>query len=209
MEQLGRKGRPRERDREQIEERLIAQAAKLFFEKGYGHTTMAAVASAAKVSNTTLYARFPSKPSLFAAMVTQEVSRWNSGDLQTPIDPDCDVRTLLMSFGRIVLRAGSTTQSVQLNRLLFSESGRFAELSDVARMKIVLGVDWLAGALVRHAEHQGMPCTRAQETARMFLNGLSGWLGQHILADHRPSRQEQEEYLEQAVAQIMAAGLDW
>jgi TetR/AcrR family transcriptional repressor of mexJK operon len=49
--------------------RLIDVARSLFVVKGYAATSMDEVASAARMSKTTLYTRYPSKAELFAAVI--------------------------------------------------------------------------------------------------------------------------------------------
>ena len=55
------RGRPKTEDLAALEARLILVGRQLFYRHGYGATAMSAVAEAARVSKTTLYARFPSK----------------------------------------------------------------------------------------------------------------------------------------------------
>jgi AcrR family transcriptional regulator len=54
----------RERNRARMRSRVVAAAARLFAEHGYEHTTVAAIAEAAEVSEQTVYNHFPSKQEL-------------------------------------------------------------------------------------------------------------------------------------------------
>src|SRR4051812_9281247 len=80
------RGRPRTEDLKGLEARLLLEARKLFFERGYGATTMSDVADAARASKTTLYARYPSKAALLHAIVAEQIDSWGSGVYSVPMD---------------------------------------------------------------------------------------------------------------------------
>ncbi|WP_027143789.1 helix-turn-helix domain-containing protein, partial [Mesorhizobium sp. WSM3626] len=60
-------------DRVKEEKRVasVAAATKLFFEQGYGATSLQQIAKLADVSTATLFKRYPTKASLFEAIVEQ------------------------------------------------------------------------------------------------------------------------------------------
>lgn len=61
---------PRRREAAQATRRaIVAAATRLFVERGYAATTMAAIAAAAGVSHETVYATFGPKPALFRHLV--------------------------------------------------------------------------------------------------------------------------------------------
>src|SRR5262249_53569296 len=61
---------PRRREAAQATRRaIVAAATRLFVERGYAATTMAAIAEAAGVSHETVYATFGPKPALFRHLV--------------------------------------------------------------------------------------------------------------------------------------------
>jgi AcrR family transcriptional regulator len=66
---------PRRRDAAQATRRaIVAAATRLFVERGYAATTMAAIAEAAGVSHETVYATFGPKPALFRHLVELALS---------------------------------------------------------------------------------------------------------------------------------------
>src|SRR5687767_8314809 len=109
-------GRPKASELADLEARLLYVAREMFFAKGYGGTTMHAVALAARVSKTTLYSRYPTKEALFRAIVAEQIESWNSGVNQTPIPEDVSIERLLLIYGDVALRAGASRDYIQINR---------------------------------------------------------------------------------------------
>ncbi len=70
-----RAGRKRGRPSGIVGPELVTIAREQFLEHGFRRTTMDAVASRAGISKQTLYAAYPSKDALFAAVVTDWVDR--------------------------------------------------------------------------------------------------------------------------------------
>lgn len=198
-----RPGRPKAEDVALIEARLIDEAAQLFSEKGYGHTTMSAVAAAARVSKTTLYSRFPAKGDLFRAMVERQMKEWGNGARNTAIAPEASLEDLLLIYGDISLRAGTSPDFIQLNRLLYSESGRFPELGVIARDRMNVGVGYLAEEIRRRAERDGATVQNPANMARFYLTLLAGWTSNAILSDTLPSVRDREDWLREAVGVLM------
>src|SRR5207302_7333635 len=69
------RGRPRSEDLAELEARLVLVARQTFIANGYGATSMTEVARAARISKTTLYARFASKADLFRAIIDEQIHR--------------------------------------------------------------------------------------------------------------------------------------
>src|SRR4051812_48118631 len=68
------RGRPKLEDLPALEARLIHVAMSHFMANGYGATSMASIARAARVSKDTLYSRFSSKAVLFRAIVKDQIA---------------------------------------------------------------------------------------------------------------------------------------
>ena len=199
------RGRPKAEELAGIEARLIDVAKALFFENGYGHTTMSAVASAARVSKTTLYSRFPSKAELFKAMVASQTADWGNGPRSTRIDPDADLRDFLLAYGAIAVRAGMSADFININRLLFSESGRFPELGQIAEVRLDLGLGYLTREIRSQALREGLDVANPAETAQLFLAILNGWLATAILTNHLPDQDQRDAWICKAVNTALTA----
>src|ERR1700684_3273643 len=72
---VGRGGRPARADALRLRQRILEVATELFLAKGYGSTTIEAVAAHAGISKRTLYHRFDDKSALFAAVVHEIIEQ--------------------------------------------------------------------------------------------------------------------------------------
>lgn len=90
--------------------RIIDAATRLFLEAGYGRTSTAAIATAAKTSEASVFAAFGSKADLLVAVVTDHVAR--DGDFPLADQPiwhgfaiQADKEPAIEAFARVVRRA--------------------------------------------------------------------------------------------------------
>jgi TetR/AcrR family transcriptional repressor of mexJK operon len=203
------RGRPKAEDLAALEARLLTVGRQLFFRLGYGATTMSDVAKAARCSKTTLYSRFTSKEALFRAILSEQVARWDSGVHHTPMPAFDSIEEVLLAYGDVVLRAGLTTDFVQVNRLLNSESGRFPELAAIADARFRLGVDYLAGEIRGAAEREQRPCPDPDSVAELFLTLTHGWCAILILGDRIPSAEVRQTWLANAVRNLLGGRASW
>src|ERR1700680_581194 len=71
-------GRPSLEQAKQLHGRILDAAADLFCERGYGETSIEAIATHAGIGKLTLYRRFPDKAALFQAVVLRLVDQWKA-----------------------------------------------------------------------------------------------------------------------------------
>lgn len=202
-------GRPKAEDLVALEAHLIDIGSQFFYEHGYGTTTMSAIAAAASVSKTTLWSRFPSKADLFRAVVARQIESWDTGENHTPIENSESLEKLLRDYGDIVLRAGATPAFVQLQRLTYSESGRFPELAELAHNRFQRGIDYLANYIRVFAERDAVPCRDAHIAAELYLMMLNGWCSTTVLTDRKVSAADRAGWLDVAVTNFLASRLNW
>ena len=109
-------------------EAILGAARRLFREHGYAATSMDALALAADVSKATLYAQFPGKRELFAAVVQEEGDR-QSGDLlgEAPARRG-ELRATLQRYGRTVQELLTSEQTIASYRMVAAEAARLPEL---------------------------------------------------------------------------------
>ncbi len=112
---------------------ILAAAVTLFGTQGFARTSLAQVAEAAQVSRSTLYKQFPTKDSLFDAIVddvwtprTQVIA-----DLD-PTDPEAGIRVLGTVYAELLGRPGMA----DLFRLVISEA---PSSPDLGRRQFDLG----------------------------------------------------------------------
>jgi len=122
-----RRGRPPGREGAE----LLAVARELFIAQGFRGTTMDAVAAAARISKQSLYAAYPSKDDLFAAVVRGWVDR--GYDAMRPhsdaLAAAADVRLGLKHLAA-VMQAGILSPDVlAIRRLVAAEADRFPEVA--------------------------------------------------------------------------------
>ena len=168
---------------------------------------MSSIAAEVGGSKTTLWAYFPSKQDLFAAVVDDLVERYSRA-LEVPLDPDADVRESLRLIGRALLRTIHSPPLVDLYRLTIGEAGRFPELARTfyergpARGKARLR-DYFREAMARGKLRSGSAFDASQHFAGMLQ---AGSVEQHRLGlAEGPDEAELERELEATVETFMRA----
>lgn len=151
LQKRGKGGRPKTAELEQREAHLLQVAGDKFLELGFDGTTMDGVAEAAAISKRTLYARYPTKVTLFDAVLRNLIDRWLAPIAQIQSDHG-DLKQALIALARYLTTIALTPQSIAINRILISESGRwpqFAKLAEEAGREAA--VQTIASILRRHA----------------------------------------------------------
>lgn len=203
------RGRPKASDLAALEARFKLVGRQLFFRDGYGATTMSHIAEAARTSKRTLYSKFPSKSALLSAIVAELVASWDTGDHHTPLEGCKTLRDLLLEYGGLILRAGVSPDLMHLNRVLTSESGRFPELAEIARVRNQRGVDYLAQKIEEFADREGVPCSDPRAAAEFFLMTMTGWSAVATIENRTIKAQERAAWLERAVRIFLASRASW
>ena len=122
------KGLQAYRDRVVREKRyaLMDAAISLFLSEGYDRTTLEAVARDAGVSSATLYKHYPTKQTLFGAIMAR---LWESEPGAEGAMPEAgDPRAGLTVIGRDYADVLGRQQTVALFRVIIAEAPRFPEL---------------------------------------------------------------------------------
>jgi TetR/AcrR family transcriptional regulator, mexJK operon transcriptional repressor len=130
MSQVRRGGRPSRAASEQLGELILDAAAQMFLARGFGATSIEAVAQHLRISKRTFYHRFKDKEALFAAVVHRIIQRLRpAGNI--PLIEGADLEAILERFATIILQAALSPQAIALHRLIVAESARFPELARV------------------------------------------------------------------------------
>ncbi len=108
--------------------RIRAAARILFLERGYGATSMDAVAAAAPVSKRTLYQYYPGKAELFAAVIAEVWSFFTEAPL-LPDTAESDPRPVLRAYVDRLIAHWDQPDVIGLLSLIIAEAPRFPELS--------------------------------------------------------------------------------
>ncbi|WP_018500644.1 aldo/keto reductase [Parafrankia discariae] len=123
-----RAGRPTATEAARLTERLRRAAVDTFLESGYDGTTMEAVAQAAGITKSTLYARYPDKRTLFIAVSSWALTRQERDERVLEPLPD-DLAESLTVIARAILARSVDPDIVRLSRMAIAESARFPEFA--------------------------------------------------------------------------------
>jgi len=204
------RGRPRTEDLAALEARLVRVGRDLFFRDGYGATSMSEVARAARVSKTTLYSRFESKAALLRAIVADQIAGWDDhGRHRAPMVERGSLAETLKAYGEIVLQAGLSEDFVQLNRILYAESGRFPEIAEIADSRFRLGARYVARQIREFADRDQIPCRDPEAAAELFLTMIVGWTSVVILGARQVAPGASGLWLDNCVRTFLAGRADW
>ncbi|MGV7216946.1 TetR/AcrR family transcriptional regulator [Bradyrhizobium sp. UFLA05-112] len=169
-----KRGRPPKDLAGDAQTRILDAAQQLFLEKGYRSASIDDISEMAPASKPTIYAHFPGKEALFAAVVARTISGLTDFEGFTP-----EGRTLhdkLMSLGTAIVER-VIEESLGMVRATIAEAQRFPELSrnvhDAARDRSVSAVSQLLNeATQRLARSPKGPFSgkRSLATAQIFLD---------------------------------------
>nr|WP_295672110.1 TetR/AcrR family transcriptional regulator [Sphingomonas sp.] len=105
----------------------MSAARDAFLEQGYAATSMSTIATHLGGSKGTLWAYFPSKEDLFAA-VLDDVTASFRRNLDDALRPGRDCHTTLVDFAERFLLKILNPDNMRLHRLIVGEGGRFPEI---------------------------------------------------------------------------------
>jgi AcrR family transcriptional regulator len=177
-----RTGRPSKEEAEALGDHVVTVADALFIENGYGATSMATVASQARVGKQTLYRRFPDKPALFREVVRRRIDAM----IVTPPDDEAcrDPLGELKKMGRAALDIVLDPEFVRLYRIIIAEALPFPELACAASDQWGSSFKDRCIDVIRQAQAMGVCKPGDPETlahcflwsliGEAFLQGLSG-----------------------------------
>ena len=190
-------------------DRAVIRVARQFFEaKGYGATSMAEVARAARASKGTVYARFPTKAHLFKAIVDEQIRR-TGGWVQQHGPKAKTLRGILRVYAERALEDSLSAETLRLNRLIYSEAERFPELGDAAFARGEVGLQQVSQYIQEYAEVDQVPCRHPQLAADMFLSVIRGWYAQMMLRSRPVERAEIKSYVQRVLKWYMATRSTW
>jgi TetR/AcrR family transcriptional regulator, mexJK operon transcriptional repressor len=164
------RGRPRLRAEAETRKLIVAAAAQEFLERGYGGTSIDAVARRAGASKKTIYCCVATKADLLAALITEKrESLFLSIDMDkvNGLALDAALEYVLGKYAHLIL----SEQSVALYRLLMAESPRFPELaSTFDREGPARGIGLLAGLLEQWRDRGLLKIEDVRTAAGMLLS---------------------------------------
>lgn len=174
------RGRPTAEDLIGLEARLVRVARRCFLANGYGATSVNQIAKEARVSKGTLYSRFATKADIFRAIIDDQIqSRGARVSFAGPRPKTLEA--MLRTYAEKSLHEALRAETIQLNRLIYSEAARFPELGEAAWARSRVGVQQVGKLIAYYAEKDGIPCADPEAVADTFTTILRGIYGDQML----------------------------
>jgi len=176
----GSGGRPTRQEAMRRDARLLDVATTLFMERGFDGTSTDAVAEAAGVSKTTVYARYRDKRDLFAAVLRGRIRAWlaplsAAAEAQATEANPKSIETTLHELSRDMIAHALLPEGAILRRIVAAQAVQFPELARLAHdegwMRAVRGIAILLRQFAARGE------IRVDDTelaAEFFLNLILG-----------------------------------
>ena len=203
-----RRGRPSADRAEAIDRAIIAVARHRFFADGFDNVSMEQVAADARVSKGTLYARHPSKESLFKAVINATVAGWSEEAGRNDALLPKDLAGRLRYHARTIARSSLRDDVQATRRLIVSTSHRFPQLSAAMHetgYRFI--VDLLIGEIEAAAVRDDIPARDPENVAKLLVNALSDL---HIQEGLTPEQGDAaDRFADRVVDLIMAGRAAW
>jgi len=166
-------GRPTRQQAAQLGEKILAVATELFLTRGFGATSIEAVAERARISKRTFYHRFADKADLFRAVVHRLLARWLP-PFEAELYEAAPREDVLRRLAGQILAVALTPEALALRRMLLAEAQRFPELVRIMNEQgAVRGIELIAGLLAQEARAgrvaMGDPHFAAEQFLQMVL----------------------------------------
>lgn len=116
-----RGGRPTKIAAEELGQRILATAARLFSAQGFAATTMEQVAAECGAGKDTIYRRYPSKAALFTALMDQLRASVMT-EIDAALERDGAPMDQLRSYARHLLSINLRPEMLALNRVALAEA---------------------------------------------------------------------------------------
>ena len=175
--------------------RVLGAASAVFRKAGYGGSSMDEIAAEAKVSKATLYRYYPTKKSLFAAVL---------GDLpvaqfEAPRGLGGRPTDVLRKLGRHILEALCDPAYQDLMRVTLAERSRFPELSAALWDQVIgRGVRLMTGLLTKEVAKGNLRRLDPALAAQEFVGMLLAFALMQGFAP-RPTKRDPDQVVSQAV----------
>jgi AcrR family transcriptional regulator len=160
-------------------DQIVTAAVRCFAEKGFSGTTTRAIAGAARVSEALVFRHFPTKKSLYRAIVGRKLASLSAGAFPEREALAGDDRAVLTALGEMMVRRIEADPGF-LRLLTFSclERNPLARMFFEAHGRSMFS--WLAAYLDGRIEKRAMRRMDAEVAARAFL----GMVFHHLHVKH-------------------------
>jgi TetR/AcrR family transcriptional repressor of mexJK operon len=154
--------------------RILQAARELLFDQGLHAVSMDAVAARARVSKTTLYARFANREMLIRAVASEQAGRF-ARKLNDTVENVDGLRSVLLSFAADLIDFMSHPDRLQLMRAMISQPDSGREMAQqVFRSGPMQTREHLASWLAVQAERGLLLCPAPKRSAEQLIGMLMG-----------------------------------
>lgn len=165
-----RGGRPSRLQTVELQHIILDVATELFLTRGYGATSVEAVAAGARISKRTFYHRFRDKAELFEAVVRRLIDHWLP-PFEARLLDDAAPDLLLHGVAAQILAVALSPPALALHRVLVAEAQRFPELVQlVNEAGAGKGVERIAAVLERESQAGRLRIADSRFAAEQFVN---------------------------------------
>jgi len=190
-------------------ETVLQAASRVFLTHGFSASTTDMIQREANVSKSTLYAHYPNKEALFTAVIEARCALLAVQLDDIPVAPG-NLRQTLRALGRAYLEAIVAPEGLALFRVVVAESPRFPQLS---RSFYRVGPSRVTARASEHlaraaaAGEVDVTSIGVEGAAQVFTGLIRGEPHLHYLMhpDARPSEEQVERWVEQAVTTFLLA----
>ena len=199
-------GRPPAERAGEVEERILDAAQQVFLKRGYAGASIDEIAQTARAGKPTIYARYPGKEELFAAVMVRQVAR--NTQFENLVPQGRSFQTKLINVSIALIERALSEDTIGLIRAAIAEAQRFPELTrsvnEMARTRSAVNMARLLGELAREEgiESKGaFAPDRIADTARMYLDAVlfSMMIRRLLGEDVNALRQELPDHVRQRV----------
>lgn len=128
---IRRGGRPTRLEAAALGDKILDVATALFLSRGFGATSIEAVAGRARISKRTFYHRFRDKAELYRAVVRRLLQHWLP-EVEAAFEHPAPLDIMLERLAKQMLAVATSPEALALRRLLLAEAERFPELVEIA-----------------------------------------------------------------------------
>lgn len=205
--QAVRIGRPPRELAGEVDDRILDAARSVFLECGLVGASIDEIARIARAGKPTIYARFPTKEALFAAVALRNAANVRAGfESQTPTGATLEQR--LVNVATDMLKRLLVSDVIDFMRLAVAEARRFPELANVGRMARERGLQAVASVLREVAQsdeiraYPAFATQRLTATTELFIDLVMGRLLMRALFGEslRVLRAEMKGHVSRSVA---------
>jgi AcrR family transcriptional regulator len=172
----GRVGRPPRESAGEVDERILGAARRVFLERGLAGASIDEIAGIARAGKPTIYARFPNKEALFAAVVLNNVAATGARfEGHVPTGSTLDER--LAGLGAAIVYWVLAGDTVAVMRMGISEARRLPDLAINIHLTARRRGEEIVGKLLAEAAQSdalgALPAFAPQRlatTTRFFIN---------------------------------------